>query len=167
MFIDLFRDEHSLLKDLTAEKKENMKIWREKKWWIRAAWWIKMIQMMTIIIILLIYHYHDHYPHDADISTWDETVEWCGEPSLGCLAPSPFTVFCLYSELGLCWDTKCPPKGSGGSTPFWDSRNIWSPNPSLMQIDNPNPRIRLSVCLCVTKRPHLTHYPQANTLSTG
>ena len=32
---------------------------------------------------------------------------------------------------------------------------------------NPNPRIRLSVCVCVTKRPHLTHYPQANTLSTG
>ena len=31
MFIDLFHDEHSLLKDLTAEKKENMKIWREKK----------------------------------------------------------------------------------------------------------------------------------------
>ena len=118
MFIDLFHDEHSLLKDLTAEKKENMKIWREKKWRIRAAWWIIMIQMMTIIIILLIYHYHDHYPHDADISTWDETVEWCGEPSLGCLAPSPFTVFCLYSELGLCWDTKCPPKGSGGVNPI-------------------------------------------------
>ena len=34
---------------------------------------------------------------------------------------------------------------------------------------NPNPRIRLSVCVCVsvTKRPHLTHYPQANTLSTA
>ena len=31
----------------------------------------------------------------------------------------------------------------------------------------PNPRIRLSVCVSVTKRPHLTHYPQANTLSAG
>ena len=77
MFIDLFRDEHSLLKDLTAEKKENMKIWREKKWWIRAAWWIKMIQMMTIIIILLIYHYNDHYPHDADISLSWSLSSWC------------------------------------------------------------------------------------------
>ena len=34
-------------------------------------------------------------------------------------------------------------------------------------IDDPNPRIRLSVRACVTKRPHLTHYPQANTLSAG
>ena len=25
----------------------------------------------------------------------------------------------------------------------------------------------LSVCVSVTKRPHLTHYPQANTLSTA
>ena len=32
---------------------------------------------------------------------------------------------------------------------------------------NHNPRIRLSVRVCVTKRPHLTHYPQANTLSAG
>ena len=23
------------------------------------------------------------------------------------------------------------------------------------------------LCVCVTKRPHLTHYPQANTLSTA
>ena len=31
----------------------------------------------------------------------------------------------------------------------------------------PNSRIRLSVCpcVCVTKRPHLMHYPRAYTLS--
>ena len=31
----------------------------------------------------------------------------------------------------------------------------------------PNPRISLSVRACVTKRPRLTHYLQANTLSNG
>ena len=40
--------------------------------------------------------------------------------------------------------------------------------PLIMMVYS-NPRIRLSLrpSVSVTKRPHLTHYPQANTLSNG
>ena len=47
-------------------------------------------------------------------------------------------------------------------------------NVIFLTFSYPNPRIRLSVCVSVTKRPHLTHYPlllrswiAANTLSKG